>query len=274
MASHEAVPYQLKMFRKSLKKRQKVELLCRHLGDVAGQSCLLVTCGDNNGAMNHRFRDHGGNWTWADAEPGLKAEMERLLGDPVHHVDTAALPFEDNAFDAVVAIDVHEHLSDPTSFTAELNRVARPGATVVVTVPNGNPRKLAVRLKRLLGMTPAVYGHERWGFDIEELSAMLQEGGLEPVRSSSYSRFFTEMVELGINFLYVKVLRKKSDGDSHAIAPGSEEDLRRVQKSYRMYALAYPVFRAVSALDVLIPFRRGYAVVVEARGSASESTGA
>jgi SAM-dependent methyltransferase len=189
-------------------------------------------------------------------------------------VDTAALPFEDDRFDAVVAIDVHEHLADPVPFTAELKRVARPGAKVVVTVPNGNPRKLAVRLKRFLGMTPAVYGHERWGFDIEELSAMLRKGGLEPVASSSYSRFFTELVELGINFLYVKVLRKKDDGDSHAIAPGSEEDLRKVQKSYRMYALAYPVFRAISALDALIPFRRGYAVVVEARSPAPERAGA
>lgn len=268
MPAREAVPYQLKMFHKSLKKRQKVQLLCRHLGSTTGKACLLLTCGDNNGAMNYRFREHGGNWTWADADPGLKAEMEQLLGEAVHHVDTAALPFADHAFDAVVAIDVHEHLPNPAPFTAELNRVARPGAKVVVTVPNGNPRKLAVRLKRLLGMTPSVYGHERWGFDIEELSAMLRDGGLQPVASSSYSRFFTEMVELAINFVYVKVLSRKNEaGDSHAIAPGSEHDLRRVRKSYRIYALAYPVLRALSALDALIPFRRGYAVVVEARSA-------
>lgn len=266
----DATPYQLKMFNKSLKKRQKVALLCRHLGDLTDERVLLVTCGDNNGAMNYRFREHGGQWTWADVEPTLKDEMERLLGETVHAAAPERLPFDDAAFDAVVTIDVHEHLADPQPFSRELKRVTKPGGRVIVTVPNGNSKKLACRLKTLLGMTPAVYGHERWGYDIEPLSALLSEAGLEPVKSSSYSRFFTEIVELGINFLYVKVLKqgkKKSDpdatADDHAIAPGSKEDLEKVQKSYRVYAIAYPFFKAVSLLDVLVFFRRGYAVVVE-----------
>jgi len=266
MNSNGSTPYQLRMFRKSLKKRLKVERLCRHLGDPADRSCLLVTCGDNNGAMNHRLRSHGGRWTWADVEPHLKDEMEGLLGEPVLTVEPARLPFPKASFDVVLTIDVHEHLEDPGPFCAEIRRIARPGGTVIVTVPNGNPRKLATRIKRLLGMTPEVYGHQRWGYDIEELSGLLTRAGLEPVASSSYSRFFTEMVELLINFLYVKVLKKGGDrtGD-HGIAPGSEDDLRRVEKSYRLYSLAYPIFRVMSALDALLFFRRGYAVVVECR---------
>jgi SAM-dependent methyltransferase len=268
------LPYQLQMFDKSLKKRQKVELLLRHLGDVTGRRCLLVTCGDNNGAMNYKFREHGGAWTWADAQPDLKAEMERLLGEPVHAVQPQRLPFPDAAFDTVVAIDVHEHLKDPTPFTAELKRVVRPGGTVIVTVPNGNSRKLACRIKSLLGMTPEIYGHERWGYDIEELSGMLSDSGLKPVASSSYARFFTEMVELAINFLYVKVLKRggTTGGGDHAIAPGTEDDLRKVQKSFRIYAMAYPVLKAVSLLDLLVFFTRGYAVVVEAAAPAANAS--
>ena len=263
--ARDTTPYQLKMFNKSLKKRLKVNLLSRHLGDLEGRTCLLVTCGDNNGAMNYRFREHGGLWTWADVEPELKDEMERLLGEPVYAVQPEQLPFPRDHFDVVVAIDVHEHLKDPDPFTAELKRVCRPGGRVVVTVPNGNPTKTATRIKRLVGMTPAVYGHERWGYDIEDLKDLLSRSGLQPVASSSYSRFFTEIVELFINFAYVKILKKKSgkqDG-THAIAPGSQDDLQRVQKSYRVYALLYPLFRVLSALDAILFFRRGYAVVVE-----------
>lgn len=268
-------PYQLKMFRKSLKKRQKVALLAHHLGAVDRERCLLVTCGDNNGAMNHAFREHGGRWTWADVEPTLKDEMERLLGEPVHACDPERLPFGDSAFDVAIAIDVHEHLEDPTPFTDELKRVVADGGRILVTVPNGDDRKLACRIKRWLGMTPAVYGHERWGYTTEELRAMLERSRLQPVSDSSYSKFFTELVELGINFLYVKVLKKGASGDDeHAIAPGSEEDLRKVQKSYRVYAIAYPFFKAISLLDVFLFFRRGYAVVVEAVRPARVAAGA
>jgi SAM-dependent methyltransferase len=266
MNASDSTPYQLRMFRRSLKKRLKVNRLCRHLGEAADRSCLLVTCGDNNGAMNFRLRSLGGQWTWADVEPDLKDEMERLLGEPVLTVKPAELPFPAAAFDVVMTIDVHEHLDDPEPFCTELKRVVRPDGTVIVTVPNGNPRKLATRIKRLVGMTPQVYGHRRWGYDVEELSALLTRAGLEPVATSNYSRFFTEMVELLINFLYVKILKRGGDGGGdHAIAPGSEKDLRRVEKSYRLYSLAYPFFRLISALDALLFFRPGYAVVVECR---------
>jgi len=271
MASNGSTSYQLQMFNRSLKKRLKVNCLCSHLGDLNGHSCLLVSCGDNNGAMNYKFREHGGQWTWADVEPDLKEEMEQLLEEPVFTANPENLPFPAMSFDSVVAIDVHEHLKDPIPFTEELKRVVRPGGRVIVTVPNGNSRKLATRIKLLVGMTPEVYGHERLGYDIEELSALLESVGLEPVSSSSYSRFFTEIIELLINFMYVKILKKKSHdvSDNHAIAPGSEEELRRVRKSFRIYALAYPIFKLMSLLDTLVFFTRGYAVVVETRLPAS-----
>lgn len=89
---------------------------------------------------------------------------------------------------------------------------------------------------------------------------------LKPCAYSSYSKFFTEMVELCINFLYVKVLSKKGNGRAEGeIAPTSEEQLRKMKKSYKMYALIYPFCCIISQLDRLLFFKRGYAVVVEAR---------
>jgi SAM-dependent methyltransferase len=46
------------------------------------------------------------------------------------------LPFADASFDAVVSIEVVEHVENQFAFLRELARIAKPGAIVVVTTPN------------------------------------------------------------------------------------------------------------------------------------------
>jgi SAM-dependent methyltransferase len=261
--------WQLKMFDKALKKRQKLAALRRHLQDLGKKRCLLLTCGDNNGAMNYRIREWGGQWTWAELEePNIK-EIESLLQEPVVKVDnsTCKLPFADASFDCVVTIDCHEHLTDPALLNRELCRLTKTGGKVVVTVPNGDHRKLAVRIKHLLGMTKKEYGHVVIGYQVPELRMMLARVGLSPGASSSYSKFFTEMIELGINFIYVKILAKRGKVKvaEGTIAPTTQDQLRSVGKTFKVYSMIYPLLKAVSQLDTLLFFTIGYAVVVEAR---------
>ena len=45
------------------------------------------------------------------------------------------LPFEDSTFDAINLADVLEHLVDPGGALRELQRVAKPGATIVISTP-------------------------------------------------------------------------------------------------------------------------------------------
>ena len=82
----------------------------------------------------------------------------------------------------------------------------------------------------------------------------------------SYSRFFTEMLELLINFVFVKILSKRSQAEVEQgqIAPQSEEQLQSVKKTYRLYSLVYPIFWLLSRLDILLFFSDGYAPVVAA----------
>lgn len=259
------LPWQLKMFNRSLKKKMKVATLARHFPRLENRTCLLVTCGDNNGAINWKLREMGGHWTWADFEAQGIPGMEELLGEPVIRIDRSLsqLPFPDAAFDLVVSIDVHEHLQDPLPVTRELARVARAGGDVIITTPNGDETKLAVRIKKAVGMDAKAYGHQRIGFDIPDLRRLAETAGLTFRHGDSYARFFTEMIELAINFLYVKVLARKSSAkvEEGTIAPVSKDQLNAVKKSYRLYSLAYPLFWLVSRLDYLIAFRRGYAVV-------------
>ena len=262
------VPWQLQMYAKSLKKRQKVDLLMRLMGPVAGKQCLLVSGHDNNGAMNWHFRAAGGKWSWGQVYPQGIAEMSEFLGDPVSHVDINRFPYPDGAFDLVIIIDVHEHFPDVSGLNREIRRVLAPSGLAIITTPNGDTRLPVAALKNVIGMTPATYGHVVQGYRVRELEAMFRSVGMRPVASGGYSRFFTEFAELLINFAYVKVLAKKKEHPpamEGTIAPTSRKELEAVRKEYRMYSLIYPFMYLFSLLDKLIPGRGGYAVAVSAR---------
>ena len=262
------VPWQLQMYRKSLKKRQKVHLLMRLAGPAAGKRCLLISGHDNNGAMNHEFRAAGGAWSWGQVYREGIQEMSEFLGDPVAHIDIDRFPYADAAFDLVIVIDVHEHFAGLDGLNAEIARVVAPGGMAIVTTPNGDTRLPVAALKRLIGMGPETYGHVVQGYRIRELQAMAVSMGLKPQSCGGYSRFFTELAELVINFAYVKILSRKKQHPQvmeGTIAPTSRKELEAVRKEYRMYSLIYPFMYLFSLMDRLIPGNGGYAVAVASR---------
>ena len=166
-----------------------------------------------------------------------------------------AFPIPGGQFDCVVSIDVLEHLRQDQPFLKELKRVLKPGGKAVVTVPNGDEKLLANKIKWRFGMTPEVYGHTRAGYTIPE-----------PKDTGGYSRFMTEMVELAINFGYVRVLAKKRGGAQPGhIAPVSAGELKTHGLAYKMYSLMFPIARTISLLDHLLPARTNNAVIVSAR---------
>lgn len=263
--AHHSTPWQLTLFSKSLKKRQKLELILGQIGETGGRKCALVTNGDNNGALNHHFRAHGGDWTWIENEGDRIEEMARFLGEPVRKGEADRIPADDESFDVVVSIDVHEHLDDCRPFNRELQRVVRPGGTVVVSTPTGDAWKPVTVLKGLIGMTKERYGHRVIGYNVRQHEAMLREVGLVPEGAGTYSRFFTELLELAINFAYVRILSRRSRPEPGTIAPSTEQQLRAVDRQVRAYSAVYPALWAISRLDRLLFFLNGYAVSVVAR---------
>jgi 2-polyprenyl-3-methyl-5-hydroxy-6-metoxy-1,4-benzoquinol methylase len=259
------LPWQIQMFRRSIKKQQKLKALLDILNKVDGLQCLLVTCGDNNGALNWQFREHGGNWTWADVSGENIDQITELLGEPVHGPPPDHLPFSSGKFDVVVSIDVLEHLAHDQPFLIEIGRVMKDEGRAIVTVPNGDPSLLANRIKWRAGMSPEIYGHVRAGYTLAELGEALSQAGLTPQESGGYSRFFSEMVELVINYGYVKVLAKKqATAKPGQIAPLSSGELKKHGMAYRLYSVVYPISNLISKLDRLLPERTDNAVIISA----------
>jgi hypothetical protein len=98
-----------------------------------------------------------------------------------------------------------------------------------------------------------------------ELGDTVRQAGFAPIGESGYSRFFTEMMELILNFGYVFVLsRKKGGAEPGHIAPTSAGELKTHGGAYRLYSMIFPVVRAISTLDGLLPAGPYYAVTVVA----------
>ncbi|OAH13795.1 class I SAM-dependent methyltransferase [Streptomyces jeddahensis] len=104
-------------------------------GDVAGRRILDAGCG--SGPLSAALRDRGAIVTGIDASAGMLTLARRRLGDDValHLVDLSdRLPFDDGAFDDVVASLVLHYLEDWGPTLAELRRVLRPGGRLIASV--------------------------------------------------------------------------------------------------------------------------------------------
>ncbi len=49
---------------------------------------------------------------------------------------TQKFPYEDNTFDAAIAIEISEHINDHEMFFKELSRILKPGAKLFISTPN------------------------------------------------------------------------------------------------------------------------------------------
>jgi len=104
-------------------------------GDVTGRRILDAGCGA--GPLSAALRDRGAVVTGIDASAGMLAPARRRLGDDIAlHLGSLSdpLPFDDGAFDDVVASLVLHYLEDWGPTLAELRRVLRPGGRLIASV--------------------------------------------------------------------------------------------------------------------------------------------
>lgn len=104
-----------------------------------------------------------------------------------------SLPFADSSFDLVCALDIVEHVDDEAAALEELSRVAKPGATVLISVPLHPERWTAF---------DDFVGHRR-RYEPERLPATLARHRLEVERSAVFGMQprSSRLLDLGIWWL-------------------------------------------------------------------------
>ncbi len=99
-----------------------------------GQPRQILDVGCGTGTMLQHLT-HFGQAQGIDTDAEAVAFCRERGITQVRQVDDPPLPFPDNAFDLITALDVIEHIDDDAGMLRELYRITRPGGRFLFSVP-------------------------------------------------------------------------------------------------------------------------------------------
>lgn len=130
------------------------------------------------------------------SENAIKA-LEKL-GGTGFVTSGESLPLENNSFDLVVACDVLEHTRNDKGAFSEINRVLKPSAYFLFSVP---------LRKEIYGEIDVIFGHKR-RYDIKELIELLAKNDFKIIKYREWS-FYFKMLVMWTRFLRLSKLYKR-----------------------------------------------------------------
>jgi len=263
--------WQLQVFKRSLKKKEKLKLLEKTL--AINPSSLNLDLGCAQGTLSYFLRQTGGFWLSADQDFLNLKSTQSLLKENLVQIEEGVIPFKSESFDLVISLDYLEHLEDDDLCLEEVHRVLKDNGQLILATPQTGRFFPLHRIRSLLGLKLEFYGHKREGYNLTSLQEKLEKAGFSIFSSKNFSRFFTESLELILNFFYIKVFRLKVPADLRDghIRPSTSEEFYSKKKSFRLYSFLYPVVWLLSRLDKALFFLKGYGLIIWAKKVPSEN---
>jgi SAM-dependent methyltransferase len=255
-------PWQLRLVKKSLKKKDKLRLIERTIPVTLERTALDLGCAQ--GILGYFARKRGGFWVHADEDLANLRTAKSILERGLIQIRGEQLPFRNGSLDLVLCLDYLEHVDADERTIAEISRVLKAGGELIAVTPHTGRFFLLHKLRSALGLRLEYFGHKREGYSFPELETKLGRAGLRVKSKTTYSRFFSELFELILNFIYIKLLARgpsTSLRDGH-IRPASAEEFKAQEKTFALYSLIYPIVWLLSRLDTLLFFQRGYSLMI------------
>jgi SAM-dependent methyltransferase len=159
-------------------RRERAAYAAAQFPEIIEGSVLDVGCAERHLAQHVR-----GRYTGADRRPPADVRLD---------LEDTGLPFTDAAFDAVVCLDVLEHVDRPHHLCAEMTRVSR--RWLLVSLPNAYEMTQRWSFLRGRGL-PRRYGlpetapveRHKWVFGFSEARRFARSRpNLRPVRERAY----------------------------------------------------------------------------------------
>ncbi len=235
------------IFRRSIPQQLKLEAMLRALGKTDGQVCLEIGVG--NGAISYYLRKHGGKWDTVVKTEAEAESVRSVVDENVRALGDAGLSFKKKVFDAVVIVDLLEHIESDHSFIEECHRILKADGRLVLNVLHAKPVSLMRSIRKLLGVSYEDKGMVSMGYTEAQLFSLLKHGfDVHNVRS--YSRFFVELVDAVVQRVDVKIKASSCDV---------------AVKRKRLYSIAGIFYRIALQLDALLFMTRGHYLIAVAK---------
>jgi 2-polyprenyl-3-methyl-5-hydroxy-6-metoxy-1,4-benzoquinol methylase len=198
---------------------------------IKGKKVIDLGCGD--GVLLYKLWRHGAIVHGLDGSPkavGLGKKRLAKLGASVQFYEAGSVysaPFEDSYFDAVVSVEVIEHLDDSTAFLKEIHRLLKPGGVFVCTTPSRQKGQAADQVndpyhvkeyiaEELRQEISSIFGNsEVWGGYPKILDDLYVKGTGARFLDKSIRVFFKLLRSISLNPYHVS--RKNPVLGSHAL---------------------------------------------------------
>ncbi len=251
----EVVQLRMKIFLRSPLRRKLLARSMRLLDKINGQEVLETTADDAlSVAMQNAGGGGGAAWTSLAAS---ETQAELLAEAGVARIHLAALPqlpFEDGAFDAIVASDLLEYVDKPADLMVELHRVMRSRTRLILHVRRKR-RTLVGLFRKWSGLTDPTRPMVRPGFTPAELFDVLKDG-FDVQETAGYGRFFTEFANL---------LAELFAGLIPSACEAAALDVRRLKRAAAVFTAFTPVFWLAGVLDGVFFFLPHHHMVLRAK---------
>jgi ubiquinone/menaquinone biosynthesis C-methylase UbiE len=178
---------------------------------VPGNALNVLDVGCGAGNMIHHLSRYG-KVVGIDNNPiPLKIAHER--GYDARLASAEDMPFDDESFALVTALDVVEHCEEDLQILRECHRVCTPGGLVAVTVP---------AFQWLWSNNDVINDHKR-RYSASELGAKLTEAGLA-IKRMTYNNFF--IFPLAAPLI---IARRRTEQEPELATPSSNEEAYQVE---------------------------------------------
>ncbi len=185
----------------------------------SGLRILDIGCG--GGLLSEPMARLGATVVGADAASGnipvarVHAEQSGLTID-YRHTTAEALAEAGEQFDAILNMEVIEHVSDPASYLAACNTLLRPGGLMLCSTINRNAKSYLVAIvgaEQVMNWLPK--GTHDWAKFItpDELTALISGAGLMPVDHKGFVfnpilwRWSLSDRDLSVNYVTTSIKR-------------------------------------------------------------------
>lgn len=164
------------------------------------EGATVLELGSNPYFLTRLLRERGldvtcANWFGPDSGFGDRGEQVVTESGSVHayrfdhfNIEEDRYPYDDATFDLVLFCEILEHLpADPIHALCEINRVLRPGGTVIITTPNASRLSNLLRITRGDNVYEELSGYGTYGrhnreYTVDELQQLLTEVGFDVQR--------------------------------------------------------------------------------------------